>query len=154
MEYNYNFSQVTSLRLYFFFCSIAKIVLSTMTSLYYEIIVPYLPLQTQEREAKAEMRKKAKELQLARREAERLGKKPPGYGNCGSSFGTTGQGIVSSAPAILTDMAETERPKLLSSLFAAFALGVLCWASKVVGCVTYRSTSITRFPLNRLRSLI
>uniref|UniRef100_UPI00358FBCE2 coatomer subunit delta n=1 Tax=Myxine glutinosa TaxID=7769 RepID=UPI00358FBCE2 len=71
--------------------------------------------ETQEREAKAEMRKKAKELQLARREAERLGKKPPGYGNYGSSLGTTGQGMVPSAPAILTDMADTDRPKVSAS---------------------------------------
>ncbi|XP_060768329.1 archain 1a [Neoarius graeffei] len=58
--------------------------------------------ETQEREAKAEMRRKAKELQQARRDAER-GKKSPGFGGFGSS---------SSSTAIITDtLVEPEKPK-------------------------------------------
>ncbi|KAF5892881.1 coatomer subunit delta [Clarias magur] len=58
--------------------------------------------ETQEREAKAEMRRKAKELQQARRDADR-GKKSPGFGGFGSS---------SSSTAIITDtLVEPEKPK-------------------------------------------
>ncbi|KAK2816361.1 hypothetical protein Q7C36_022632 [Tachysurus vachellii] len=58
--------------------------------------------ETQEREAKAEMRRKAKELQQARRDTER-GKKSPGFGGFGSS---------SSSTAIITDtLVEPEKPK-------------------------------------------
>ncbi|XP_053474367.1 archain 1a [Ictalurus furcatus] len=60
--------------------------------------------ETQEREAKAEMRRKAKELQQARRDAER-GKKSPGFGGFGSSSS-------SSSTAIITDtLVEPEKPK-------------------------------------------
>uniref|UniRef100_A0A4W4FYJ8 Coatomer subunit delta n=1 Tax=Electrophorus electricus TaxID=8005 RepID=A0A4W4FYJ8_ELEEL len=60
--------------------------------------------ETQEREAKAEMRRKAKELQQARRDAER-GKKAPGFGGFGSS-------AVVGGTAIITDtLVEAEKPK-------------------------------------------
>ncbi|MGH0148265.1 UNVERIFIED_CONTAM: hypothetical protein FKN15_046437 [Acipenser sinensis] len=63
--------------------------------------------ETQEREAKAEMRRKAKELQQARRDAERSGKKAPGFGGFGSS------GVASSNSVnIITDtLIEQEKPK-------------------------------------------
>lgn len=41
--------------------------------------------QTQEREARENMKRKAKELQQARREAAKRGSKPPGFGGFGSS---------------------------------------------------------------------
>ncbi|XP_023672052.1 archain 1a [Paramormyrops kingsleyae] len=64
--------------------------------------------ETQEREAKAEMRRKAKELQQARRDAERSGKKAPGFGGFGSS-GMTG----ANAGSIITDtLIEPEKPKV------------------------------------------
>ncbi|XP_036393029.1 archain 1b [Megalops cyprinoides] len=63
--------------------------------------------ETQEREAKAEMRRKAKELQQARRDAERSGKKAPGFGGFGSS-GMSGGG---SAPIITDTLIEPEKPK-------------------------------------------
>lgn len=63
--------------------------------------------ETQEREAKAEMRRKAKELQQARREAERSGKKSPGFGG----FGSTGS-VSGNTAAIITDvLVEPEKPK-------------------------------------------
>uniref|UniRef100_A0A673XA42 Coatomer subunit delta n=1 Tax=Salmo trutta TaxID=8032 RepID=A0A673XA42_SALTR len=46
--------------------------------------------ETQEREAKAEMRRKAKELQQIRRDAERSGKKVPGFGSAGMSSMSSG----------------------------------------------------------------
>uniref|UniRef100_A0A4X1SPF9 Coatomer subunit delta n=2 Tax=Sus scrofa TaxID=9823 RepID=A0A4X1SPF9_PIG len=64
--------------------------------------------ETQEREAKAEMRRKAKELQQARRDAERQGKKAPGFGGFGSS---TVSG--SSTAAMITEtIIETDKPKV------------------------------------------
>ncbi|XP_056100931.1 archain 1a [Rhinichthys klamathensis goyatoka] len=61
--------------------------------------------ETQEREAKAEMRRKAKELQQIRRDSER-GKKGPGFGGFGSS------GMSSSNTSIITDtLIELEKPK-------------------------------------------
>lgn len=64
--------------------------------------------ETQEREAKAEMRRRAKELQQARRDAERQGKKAPGFGGFGSS---TVSG--SSAVSMITDtIIEPEKPKI------------------------------------------
>ncbi|XP_078282837.1 coatomer subunit delta isoform X2 [Rhinoraja longicauda] len=64
--------------------------------------------ETQEREAKAEMRRKAKELQQARRDAERQGKKTSGFGGFGSG------GISSSsASSMITDtIIEPEKPKV------------------------------------------
>ncbi|KAL4608628.1 coatomer subunit delta-like, partial [Arapaima gigas] len=63
--------------------------------------------ETQEREAKAEMRRKAKELQQARRDAERSGKKAPGFGGFGSS------GMTSNSATIITDtLIEPEKPKV------------------------------------------
>lgn len=67
--------------------------------------------ETQEREAKAEMRRRAKELQQARRDAERQGKKAPGFGGFGSS---TVSG--SSAVSMITDtIIEPEKPKITSA---------------------------------------
>ncbi|KAJ1189947.1 hypothetical protein NDU88_006688 [Pleurodeles waltl] len=64
--------------------------------------------ETQEREAKAEMRRKAKELQQARRDAERQGKKAPGFGGFGSSAVSSG-----TAAAMITEtIIETEKPKV------------------------------------------
>ncbi|KAL4647522.1 coatomer subunit delta [Arapaima gigas] len=64
--------------------------------------------ETQEREAKAEMRRKAKELQQARRDAERSGKKAPGFGGFGNS-GVTG----GSSSSIISDtIIEPEKPKI------------------------------------------
>lgn len=61
--------------------------------------------ETQEREAKAEMRRKAKELQQIRRDSER-GKKGPGFGGFGNS------GMSSSNTTIITDtLIEPEKPK-------------------------------------------
>lgn len=65
----------------------------------------FLTHQTQEREANAEMRRKAKELQQARRDAERAGKKAPGFGGFGSS------GMSSTATIITDSVMEPEKPK-------------------------------------------
>lgn len=64
--------------------------------------------QTQEREAKAEMRRKAKELQQARRDAERSGKKVPAFGG----FGNAGMSSVSSSSVITDTIVEPEKPKM------------------------------------------
>ncbi|OCT72421.1 hypothetical protein XELAEV_18035401mg [Xenopus laevis] len=65
--------------------------------------------ETQEREAKAEMRRKAKELQQARRDAERQGKKAPGFGGFGSSGGSS---MSNSAVSLITDtIIEPEKTK-------------------------------------------
>lgn len=64
--------------------------------------------QTQEREAKAEMRRKAKELQQARRDAERSGKKVPAFGG----FGSAGMSSVSSGSVITDSIVEPEKPKI------------------------------------------
>ncbi|XP_063492634.1 coatomer subunit delta isoform X4 [Symphalangus syndactylus] len=64
--------------------------------------------ETQEREAKAEMRRKAKELQQARRDAERQGKKAPGFGGFGSSAVSGG----STAAMITETIIETDKPKV------------------------------------------
>uniref|UniRef100_A0A8C7W0J7 Coatomer subunit delta n=1 Tax=Oncorhynchus mykiss TaxID=8022 RepID=A0A8C7W0J7_ONCMY len=62
--------------------------------------------ETQEREAKAEMRRKAKELQQARRDADRSGKKSPGFSG---GFGSMSS---SSNATIITDtLMEPEKPK-------------------------------------------
>lgn len=63
--------------------------------------------ETQEREAKAEMKRKAKELQRARQDAERAGKKSPGFGG----FGSSGMSSIMSA-TIITDTIEPEKPKV------------------------------------------
>nr|XP_005988203.1 PREDICTED: coatomer subunit delta [Latimeria chalumnae] len=65
--------------------------------------------ETQEREAKAEMRRKAKELQQARRDAERQGKKAPGFGGFGSSAISGG----STASMITETIIDTEKPKVI-----------------------------------------
>ncbi|KAG7483539.1 hypothetical protein MATL_G00039480 [Megalops atlanticus] len=64
--------------------------------------------ETQEREAKAEMRRKAKELQQARRDAERSGKKTPGFGG----FGSSGMASSNSATIITDALIEPEKPKV------------------------------------------
>ncbi|XP_062995086.1 coatomer subunit delta [Elgaria multicarinata webbii] len=64
--------------------------------------------ETQEREAKAEMRRKAKELQQARRDAERRGTKAPGFGGFGSSAVSGG----TTAAMITETIIETEKPKV------------------------------------------
>ncbi|XP_077962436.1 coatomer subunit delta isoform X1 [Gasterosteus aculeatus] len=64
--------------------------------------------ETQEREAKAEMRRKAKELQQARRDAERSGKKVPAFGG----FGSAGMTSVSSGSIISDSIIEPEKPKM------------------------------------------
>ncbi|KAM9768022.1 coatomer subunit delta isoform 2-T2 [Dama dama] len=64
--------------------------------------------ETQEREAKAEMRRKAKELQQARRDAERQGKKAPGFGGFGSSTVSGG----STTSMITETIIETDKPKV------------------------------------------
>lgn len=64
--------------------------------------------ETQEREAKAEMKRKAKELQQARRDADRAGKKSSGFGGFGST-GISSSGMT----AIITDtLIEPEKPKV------------------------------------------
>ncbi|XP_028664344.1 archain 1a [Erpetoichthys calabaricus] len=64
--------------------------------------------ETQEREAKAEMRRKAKELQQARRDAERSGKKAPGFGGFGNSAVSS-----SNNTSIIADtLMEPEKPKV------------------------------------------
>lgn len=62
--------------------------------------------QTQEREAKAEMRRKAKELQQARKDAERSGRKVPSYGGFGSGAGTA------PSSAVIRDSYEPEKPRM------------------------------------------
>jgi hypothetical protein len=69
-----------------------------------------LTLQTQEREAKAEMRRKAKELQQARRDAERSGKKVPAFGG----FGNSGMTSISSGSIITDTIMEPEKPKMVA----------------------------------------
>ncbi|KAJ8397183.1 hypothetical protein AAFF_G00440170 [Aldrovandia affinis] len=64
--------------------------------------------ETQEREAKAEMRRKAKELQQARRDAERSGKKAPGFGG----FGSSGMGSGNSTAIITDTLIEPEKAKM------------------------------------------
>lgn len=64
--------------------------------------------QTQEREAKAEMRRKAKELQQARRDAERSGKKAPAFGG----FGSAGMTSISSGSIMTDTIVEPEKPKI------------------------------------------
>uniref|UniRef100_A0A6Q2WRQ6 Coatomer subunit delta n=1 Tax=Esox lucius TaxID=8010 RepID=A0A6Q2WRQ6_ESOLU len=64
--------------------------------------------ETQEREAKAEMRRKAKELQQIRRDAERSGKKVPAYGG----FGSSGMSSMSSGSFITDGIIEPEKPKM------------------------------------------
>ncbi|XP_045559453.1 coatomer subunit delta [Salmo salar] len=64
--------------------------------------------ETQEREAKAEMRRKAKELQQIRRDAERSGKKVPGFGG----FGSAGMSSMSSGSIITDTTIEPEKPKM------------------------------------------
>lgn len=68
----------------------------------------WLDSQTQEREAKAEMRRKAKELQQARRDAERSGKKVPAFGG----FGSAGMTSISSGSIITDTIVEPEKPKI------------------------------------------
>ena len=70
--------------------------------------LPICLSQTQEREAKAEMRRKAKELQQARRDAERSGKKVTGF----SGFGSAGMTSVSSGSIITDTIVEPEKPKI------------------------------------------
>ncbi|XP_060107619.1 coatomer subunit delta, partial [Heteronotia binoei] len=71
--------------------------------------------ETQEREAKAEMRRKAKELQQARRDAERRGTKTSGFGGFGSSAVSGG-----TPAAMITDtIIETEKPKVTPALTRA-----------------------------------
>lgn len=50
--------------------------------------------QTQEREAKEAMKAKAKELQRARKDAQRRGIKAPGFGGMGGSMGGYGRSDV------------------------------------------------------------
>ncbi|KAL0972894.1 hypothetical protein UPYG_G00196150 [Umbra pygmaea] len=64
--------------------------------------------ETQEREAKAEMRRKAKELQQVRRDAERSGKKIPAYGG----FGSAGMSSMSSGSIMTDNIIEPEKPKM------------------------------------------
>ncbi|CAL8372576.1 archain 1b [Gadus morhua] len=66
--------------------------------------------ETQEREAKAEMRRKAKELQQARRDAERSGKKVPAFGG----FGNSGMTSISSGSIITDTIMEPEKPKMVA----------------------------------------
>lgn len=54
------------------------------------------------------MRRKAKELQQARRDAERQGKKAPGFGGFGSSAVSGG----TTAAMITETIIETEKPKV------------------------------------------
>uniref|UniRef100_UPI00398ED904 coatomer subunit delta isoform X2 n=1 Tax=Pristiophorus japonicus TaxID=55135 RepID=UPI00398ED904 len=68
--------------------------------------------ETQEREAKAEMRRKAKELQQARRDAERQGKKVPGFGG----FGSGGMSGGSAASMITDAIIEPEKPKVTPAI--------------------------------------
>lgn len=72
------------------------------------LTVVLIDTQTQEREAKAEMRRKAKELQQARRDAERSGKKVPAFGG----FGSAGMTSISSGSIITDTIVEPEKPKI------------------------------------------
>ncbi|KAL7981658.1 hypothetical protein Chor_005746 [Crotalus horridus] len=67
--------------------------------------------ETQEREAKAEMRRKAKELQQARRDAERRGTKATGFGGFGNSAVSGG----TLAAMITETIIESEKPKITTA---------------------------------------
>lgn len=88
------------------------------------LLASCLFLQTQEREAKAEMRRKAKELQQARRDAERQGKKAPGFGG----FGSSAMAGSTAATMITETIVETEKPKV-----APAPARWVCWEH--MGCV-------------------
>lgn len=75
---------------------------------YNQLLNCWVDSQTQEREAKAEMRRKAKELQQARRDAERSGKKVPAFGG----FGSAGMTSISSGSIITDTIVEPEKPKI------------------------------------------
>lgn len=57
------------------------------------------------------MRRKAKELQQARRDAERSGKKVPAFGG----FGSAGMTSVSSGTIITDTIVEPEKPKITAA---------------------------------------
>lgn len=87
--------------------SIFYVVYANLSSLGYVNLFAF-PFKTQEREAKAEMRRKAKELQQARRDAERQGKKTSGFGG----FGSGGISSNSAASMITDTIIEPEKPKM------------------------------------------
>lgn len=57
------------------------------------------------------MRRKAKELQQARRDAERSGKKVPAFGG----FGSAGMSSISSGSIITDSIVEPEKPKITAA---------------------------------------
>lgn len=79
------------------------------------------------------MRRKAKELQQARRDAERQGKKAPGFGGFGSSTVSGG----STAAMITETNIETDKPKVAPAptrYISALSPVALEWQMKAV-CV-------------------
>lgn len=70
-------------------------------------------LQTQEREAKENMKRKAKELQQLRREAQKYGRKPSGYGGGfgAGSFGRQDSPIIDTTPAEPSKPSYTALPR-------------------------------------------
>lgn len=73
--------------------------------------------QTQEREAKESAKRKAKELEQARREAARKGQKPPGFGGHGSSANSISSS--SSSDASKSDSASKAAPSMPEPTAAA-----------------------------------
>ncbi|XP_032833020.2 coatomer subunit delta [Petromyzon marinus] len=73
--------------------------------------------ETQEREARAEMKKRAKELQAVRRDAERTGKKAPafgGFGGGGGGMGGVGGGAPSSPVLGGSALDDNDKPRATS----------------------------------------
>lgn len=68
------------------------------------------------------MRRKAKELQQARRDAERSGKKVPAFGG----FGSAGMTGISSGSIITDTIVEPEKPKITAA--------PVRWAEQKPGC--------------------
>ena len=81
--------------------------------------------QTQEREAKAEMKRKAKELQQARRDAERSGIKAPSYGGFGGAS-------TARSAAVIKDTFEPERPKVAPAPIRYYKICSLFYLSMTV----------------------
>jgi hypothetical protein len=90
--------------------------------------------QTQEREAKENMKRKAKELQQQRREAQKYGKKPSGFG--GGGFGASSFRQESSM--IDTSSVDTPKPSyttaprsvMLNNSESTNTIWVILWVSE------------------------
>lgn len=78
------------------------------------------------------MRRKAKELQQARRDAERSGKKAPGFGGFGSS------GVSGGSSSIISDaLVEPEKPKVVPAPIRYKLQVALCCSACLLNLVFY-----------------